>query len=819
MTRKRRSPRPQPAQPQSPSAQAIAAELLKMIQAPRGATVTDLVPQAAQAGLQQSPGWGAGQAVPLVPGGWTDPLVPFGPGRPIRPATIDPLGADGRPLPRRSEYPVSFNLPGGGDRVMPWTVLRQLADGVGIIRKCIEIRKGQITQLDWDFVASESAFEAAMTGAAGTAVEASRARAAMGGDRDAKTEQRAAMPASRAAWERSFRRDNAEQITNLKRWWKHPDRIQGWTMEDWLGAAMEEALVLDALSIFPRATLGGDLHSLMILDGSSIKPLLDHTGSTPQPPSPAYQQVLHGFPRGEFTASTAADGEYTADSLIYRPRNRRTHSPYGYGPTEQAIQDADLYMKRRLWMNSEYDDGVAPELLINVNANMTPDQLRAYETVFNDMLSGNIAERHRAKMLPAGFVPTLLPSLESRYKPDYDLFLIRMIGNHYDITAQELGFPPSGGLGGAGFDEGDERRNERRAVKPTAKWMAGIINAISGEYLGMPETLEFSFIFEDDEDEAAESERIKTGRKTINEGRDEAGLPRFDVPEADMPLLHVGNTVIPLSGLAARANTVLTTAAAPAAPAAGKPDTESDQGDTEDDEEQPADGEREPAKTPVPRTAKAAGPDGDETGPAPVVAAGLAVQARSTGRVLMLQRALTDGDPASGAWEIPGGCRDGAETPEETARREWAEETGMHVPPGDITGGWQAGGYVGVVLSVPDEDAVNIRGDRWVTNPDDPDGDVTEALAWWAPADLPGNTALRAELAASLDVVLQALGADDTAKATEAGEFRAFIRRVRKGDRPWRAFGFQTFPSHIGEAANSLAAEGQWAAATAVLDL
>lgn len=885
MSRKRRTTRSAQPVPQGPTAQDVAAELMKMLQIPRGATTTDLVPQAQQAALQQTAGWSNGQATPLVPGGWNDPLVPFGPGRPIRPAAIDPLGPDGRPLPRRSEYAVSYNLPGGGDRVIPWSVLRQLADGVGIIRKCVEIRKGQVTQLDWDFVPSESAFEVAMLGLAGTGVETDRAKRALLGDRDAKADQRSAMPASRAAWERSFRRDNAEQITTLKRWWARPDRIQGWTWEDWLGAALEEALVLDALSIYPRATLGGDLHSLTIIDGASIKPLLDHTGGTPQAPEPAYQQILHGFPRGEFTASTSFDSEYTTDTLIYRPRNRRVFTPYGFSPTEQAVQDVDLYMKRRAWMNSEYDDGVAPELLINVNANMTPDQLRAYETVFNDMLSGNIAERHRAKMLPAGFVPTLLPSLESRYKPDYDLFLIRMIGNAFDITSQELGFPPSGGLGGAGFDEGDKDRNERRALRPTARWVSSLINEISTGFLGMPDSLEFSFVGldDDEDDEAAESARLQSGRKTINESRDDQGLPRFDIPEADMPLLMSGLTIVPLAGLADRANAATvaaeTAAAAlaagntPGADDGGKPAADADTPDEEDaaDEEgqpadgerKPADGERKPSKVPAPRAAsKAATPSDspactcgtpiawDDTdgwqhtdgsvshddgtsvsdrvgttppsqgGPQPVVvAAGLFVQAQSTGRVLLLQRALTDGDPAAGRWEAPGGCVDGVEHPEETARREWAEETGMHVPPGDVTGGWQTGGYVGIVLTVPDEDCIDLRTGRVTYNPDDPDGDITEALAWWAPADLRDNPAIRAELAASLDVALRALGADDAAKSAEAAAFRMFTRRVRKGERPWRPFTFTAHQSYIAEAANNLAAAGDLTAAAACLDI
>ena len=122
------------------------------------------------------------QAAPLVVGGWNDPLVAFGPGAPVRPAPIDPLGSNGRPAPRRSDYQVSFNLPGSGERLVPWSILRQLADGVGIIRKCVEIRKKQITQLAWDFVPAESAFELLMLSQAATRVELDRAKKAAAGD-------------------------------------------------------------------------------------------------------------------------------------------------------------------------------------------------------------------------------------------------------------------------------------------------------------------------------------------------------------------------------------------------------------------------------------------------------------------------------------------------------------------------------------------------------------------------------------------------------------------------------------------------------------
>lgn len=151
--------------------------------------------------------------------------------------------------------------------------------------------------------------------------------------------------------------------------------------------------------------------------------------------------------------------------------------------------------------------------------------------------------------------------------------------------------------------------------------------------------------------------------------------------------------------------------------------------------------------------------------------AGLAVRAADTGRVLMLQRALDDDDPAAGAWEFPGGHIEPGETPAAAARREWSEETGCQVPDGTVTGGWTSpdGVYEGIVLTVGTEDDVPAFGDRdEVTNPDDPDGDRIEALAWWDPAHLTDNPAVRDELARDLDRVLPALTDEPIGKLFDA---------------------------------------------------
>lgn len=131
--------------------------------------------------------------------------------------------------------------------------------------------------------------------------------------------------------------------------------------------------------------------------------------------------------------------------------------------------------------------------------------------------------------------------------------------------------------------------------------------------------------------------------------------------------------------------------------------------------------------------------------------AGLVVLAADTGRVLLLQRALDDDDPASGRWEYPGGALEGDETPYEGAVREWAEEVGHPVPDGEVTGSWIGtnGVWQGFVLLTPTEADVDPNtgvDDRITINPDqDPDDDHAEVAAWWEPSDLPGMAALRDE--------------------------------------------------------------------------
>ena len=460
------------------------------------------------------------EAMPRNP---ADYVVPFAPGRPLVPALINPPREDGRAAPRRYEFPVAWNLQISEQRSVPFRVLRDVADGADIVRRCIEVVKASLSGMDWDIVLAPSAT---------ARIQAESGNTLVGASRDARN---ALLP----------------EIQRCKDFWYMPDRINGISFPEWVGMAVEEMLVIDALSIYPNKTLDEqNLHSLEILDGTTIKPLLDDRGARPVPPFPAFQQILWGFPRGEFTASADADGEFTFDDLIYAPRTRRPWTPYGYSAVERALPMIDLYLKRQQWLRTEFTDGVTPDMIIKTDATYgsNPEILRAYERVFNDELSGKTENRHRARILPEGMDPIITPGLDVKYKPDFDEYLVKHIAGHFGVLPTQIGFAPKGGLGGSGVQQGEAENAEVIGIAPLKMWLTDLLNQLSYRFLNMPRDLTFDLNQADIEDDLkqaqAATQRLQSGY-TLNENRASAGLPLLTFPEADMPL--VLNTLVPIA--------------------------------------------------------------------------------------------------------------------------------------------------------------------------------------------------------------------------------------------------------------------------------
>ena len=444
--------------------------------------------------------------------------VPFNPGQAILPSAINRVREDGRPDPRRYEYQVAQNINITPTRLVPFSTLRTAADQIDILRRCIEVLKQKLVGLDWDIVLAEDAVEQVMV----------------------ETGEKSFTRAQAIAKEKF-----SNEISRLKQFWEVPDIGNGLIFADWLNMALEEILVLDAWSVWPQKNVKGELRGLQILDGSTIKPLIDDRGMRPQAPFPAFQQILYGFPRSEFAApdeTLEADGEFSSDEMFYGVRNRRTMTVYGYSPVERALPLADLYLRRQQRLRAEYTDGVLPELMFETDANFgnNPDLLRAYENIFNDDLSGQTEQRKRARLLPAGIHPVQFDGYGEKFKDVLDEFLVTSICGHFGVMPTEIGFTPKSGLGGAGHQAGEGASSEVIGVVPLSQWVGKMLSQMSYVFMGMPRELEFKFmpsVRNDAEAEArADDLKVRGGRLTLNESRSREGLPLLDIPEADMPI-------------------------------------------------------------------------------------------------------------------------------------------------------------------------------------------------------------------------------------------------------------------------------------------
>jgi hypothetical protein len=476
----------------------------------------------AQSGLAMQQTYGNNVALPRAPFSAT---VPFGPGNPIIPGAINPINpATGRPEPRRYEYQVAQNINIVPTRLVPFTTLRAAGDSIDILRRCIEVTKSKMNGLDFDIVLGADASE--------------KIAAESGGDHVR------AMAKAREKY--------TDEINRLREFWENPDKANGYTWQDWINIAVEDILVIDALAIYPQPTVGGDLYGFQILDGSTIKPLIDDRGMRPMPPNAAFQQILYGFPRSEFSATEEdpkADGEFTADQLAYMVRNRRSTTVYGFSPVERALPLADIYLRRQQWIRAEYTDGVMPELMFTTDEDWgtNPDLLLAYERILNDDLAGQTEQRKRARLLPKGLTPIVNEGYGEKFKDTLDDYLVTSICGHFGVQPAEIGFSPKSGLGGAGFSEGQAENGEALGIGPLANWISKQLTNLSYTYLGMPRELEFKLMTSqrmDTEENARKNQiEVTSAGKSVNERRSELGLPLLDTPQADMPILVSGSGV------------------------------------------------------------------------------------------------------------------------------------------------------------------------------------------------------------------------------------------------------------------------------------
>lgn len=318
------------------------------------------------------------------------------------------------------------------------------------------------------------------------------------------------------------------RIEELTAFFKKPDRVHDW--ESWLRSILEELFVTDTVSLYRRPTRGGGLYSLDQIDGSTIFALIDANGRRPGPGEPAYQQILKGVPKVN----------YTTEELLYLPRNVRVYSPYGYSPAEQVIITAQTEIQRCRSQLQYFTAGSTPDTYAVVGDDIPADMIEAFEAKFNSLLSGNTPEKWQVPFLPKD--TELKQTKQPVLKDEFDEWIAKKVCAAFSIPATMFMKQMNKG-------EVDNAQNQALAegLVPLKKWVKHIVDTIIEDNFGVAD-LEFSWVDTKDPDlkEAMEVDTgyVEAGILTINEIRDKLGQP--PVEGGERPMVKTGTGYAPL---------------------------------------------------------------------------------------------------------------------------------------------------------------------------------------------------------------------------------------------------------------------------------
>jgi hypothetical protein len=244
----------------------------------------------------------------------------FGPGQPLSPTAPKDQAAG-----RQFDYPYGVNMAFGprgesGQAAISFATLRMFADpsqgGLDLVRLAIETRKNQMAAQRW----------------------AIRGR----GEQD----------------------DGGKKARDLEVALRRPDGVL--TFRSWMRSVLEDHYVIDAPTIYYGASIK-NRPLLEIMDGATIKLLIDEGGRSPQPPLPAYQQFLHGLP--------AVD--YTREEIGYYLFNPRPNRIYGMSHVEQIVGIIAIALNRQLSVLDYFTQGTVPDVFIKVPETWNVDVIKS----------------------------------------------------------------------------------------------------------------------------------------------------------------------------------------------------------------------------------------------------------------------------------------------------------------------------------------------------------------------------------------------------------------------------------------------------------
>ena len=293
----------------------------------------------------------------------------FGPQNPIIPTA--PEGTKGRTW----QYTPGYNLLTGQRRPLEplsFQDLRMLARNSDLVALAIETRKDQMETVDWEF----------------------RLKGQIKRGKDTPD----------------------PRIKILEDFFAYPDKDSGLSFKRWQRKLNDDLFITDWPCINKLNNRGGKPYAFRIIDGATIKPLVDDMGMLPVYPNPRYQQWLYG----------AAVGDFTVDEMLIMPRNPRPDKIFGFSPVEQIYVTINIAIRKQLVNLNKYTEGNIPEAMVPCPPEWTGEQIAQFQVYFDSLLTGNYGQQSKMRFMPNGLDKAVFPKNFDN-ADTYDNFLAKVI--------------------------------------------------------------------------------------------------------------------------------------------------------------------------------------------------------------------------------------------------------------------------------------------------------------------------------------------------------------------------------------------------------
>lgn len=365
---------------------------------------------------------------PLGPSQLVSP-IDFGPGKPLVPRIPHP-----NVPPREFEYQVGHNLiptpRTESGKHYSFAQLRAWADACPYFRIAVEYRKMQVRARDWQVVPAEDSKNLAA------------------------------------------RRKHQGEIDRVSAFLSQPNRIDGLRLSTWLGQAVEECLVTDALVFHKQRTRGGELMALVQIDGGTIKPVIDQWGHVV-----GYQQILYGYPATQYRAPEVE--EYGVGELAYWIYKPRVSSIYGTSPLEEILPAILTAVERAKTQLAWYTDGTIPDAFLSAAEGWGPDAIAEYQSWWDAELLGATARR-RLRVIPPG--SSYVQAKPFAWSKDEEDAIAAQVLAHMGVPKMVL-------VSQVNRATAEAQQNDAAdtGLAPLIKWIEENLTTIVQEDLGAPE--------------------------------------------------------------------------------------------------------------------------------------------------------------------------------------------------------------------------------------------------------------------------------------------------------------------------------------------